>query len=524
MTARSSVFGLPRWLAWAAIFSLLARLFLLNAPELLPEEAYYWNYAVHLAPGYLDHPPLSAWLIAAGTRVFGLTEFGVRSGALLCCFITAVFVFHTARRIADPTAAAAAVAIFLVAPYFVGNSFYITPDAPMVAAWAGAIYFLVCIIQGGRDVPLRHWLGLGTSIGLGLLSKYSIALVGLAAFITFVVDRDLRRWFLRPEPYLAAALAVVIFSPVIYWNATNDWASFAFQGTRRLSQAPEFALHEALAHLLAMVSPVGFFVAIAVLFSKARGNMLTSHAREVRFLKLAFAVPVAVFLFSSLRHEPRFTWMGPPFLALLPLLGAHLSGALTVTLPGARLALAGWRFFLIPTIVAFVFFWSFLGVGIPGLGYSAKWKRLIGWEGLGGRSLEITQELTSTTSKEAFILGMDKHYTAAELAFYTAKHAGLSGALRPTVVGRAAVGIESLMWNFWSQGYELTGRPAVIVSRYRGDLEFPELTAAFESLGPIEEYRASANGKPAGLYVLRRGYGFKGGELIKSLHQLPNEE
>ncbi|NDC39446.1 MAG: phospholipid carrier-dependent glycosyltransferase, partial [Proteobacteria bacterium] len=191
------------------------------------------------------------------------------------------------------------------------NSFYITPDAPMVAAWAAAIYFLVCIIQGGSSVPWRHWLGLGVSLGLGLLSKYSIALVGLAAFITFIVDRDLRRWFLRLEPYLAAALAITIFSPVIYWNATNDWASFAFQGTRRLSQVPEFALHEALAHLLLMVSPVGFFVAIAVVLGKAHGTVLTSHAREVRFLKFAFAVPVAVFLFSSLRHEPRFTWMGP---------------------------------------------------------------------------------------------------------------------------------------------------------------------------------------------------------------------
>ncbi|NDC39447.1 MAG: hypothetical protein EBZ48_15650 [Proteobacteria bacterium] len=119
---------------------------------------------------------------------------------------------------------------------------------------------------------------------------------------------------------------------------------------------------------------------------------------------------------------------------------------------------------------------------------------------------------------------MDKHYTAAELAFYTRALATSSGLLPPTVVGRATVGIDSLMWNFWSQGKELTGRSAVIVTRYRGDLEFPELTEAFDSLGPIEEYRASANGKPAGLYVLRRGYGFRGGDMIKSLHQLPNEE
>jgi NAD(P)-dependent dehydrogenase (short-subunit alcohol dehydrogenase family) len=30
----------------------------------------------------------------------------------------------------------------------------------------------------------------------------------------------------------AAALALAVFAPVIAWNASHDWASFAFQGAR----------------------------------------------------------------------------------------------------------------------------------------------------------------------------------------------------------------------------------------------------------------------------------------------------
>jgi dolichol-phosphate mannosyltransferase len=52
-------------------------------PELLPEEAYYWNYSRHLDIGYLDHPPMVAWLIRLGTMVFGQNEFGVRIGTAL---------------------------------------------------------------------------------------------------------------------------------------------------------------------------------------------------------------------------------------------------------------------------------------------------------------------------------------------------------------------------------------------------------------------------------------------------------
>jgi dolichol-phosphate mannosyltransferase len=59
------------------------RLIFMGTIDLLPEEAYYWNYAQHLDVGYLDHPPMVAWLIWLGTTVFGQTEFAVRAGAAL---------------------------------------------------------------------------------------------------------------------------------------------------------------------------------------------------------------------------------------------------------------------------------------------------------------------------------------------------------------------------------------------------------------------------------------------------------
>ncbi|RPH72356.1 glycosyl transferase, partial [bacterium] len=33
---------------------------------LTPQEAYYWNYAMHPALSYFDHPPMVAWVIGAG--------------------------------------------------------------------------------------------------------------------------------------------------------------------------------------------------------------------------------------------------------------------------------------------------------------------------------------------------------------------------------------------------------------------------------------------------------------------------
>ena len=80
---------MPNSLAWRRfaliliLGSLALRLVFAGSVEMLPEETYYWSYARHLDMGYLDHPPMVAWLISAGTWVFGQNEFGVRIGALL---------------------------------------------------------------------------------------------------------------------------------------------------------------------------------------------------------------------------------------------------------------------------------------------------------------------------------------------------------------------------------------------------------------------------------------------------------
>ena len=52
------------------------------AGALLPlsaDEAYYWLWSKHLAWGYYDHPPVIAFLIRAGTSVFGDTPLGLRA-------------------------------------------------------------------------------------------------------------------------------------------------------------------------------------------------------------------------------------------------------------------------------------------------------------------------------------------------------------------------------------------------------------------------------------------------------------
>jgi dolichol-phosphate mannosyltransferase len=234
--------------------AIVLRLIYAAGVELIPEEAYYWNYAQHLDIGYLDHPPMVGWLIAAGTAIFGHGEFGVRIGALLCGAVASLFSYRITREMFDEPTGLAAVVLAQTLPFFFLIGFLMTPDAPLTAAWSGMLYFVYRALIKDQA---RAWWGVGLCLGLGLLSKYTIVLLGFSVLLFMVIDPRSRHWLKRTQPYAALLLAAMIFSPVIVWNARNDFASFAFQTSRRLADRPQFALFKLLGSVLALLTPTG---------------------------------------------------------------------------------------------------------------------------------------------------------------------------------------------------------------------------------------------------------------------------
>jgi len=151
------------------VYAFALRLVYLGQAELLPEEAYYWNYSRHLAIGYFDHPPMVAWLIRLSTSAFGGSEFGVRVGALFCAAATAFFTYRLTRNLFDASSALLATVLSQVLPFFFAAGMVMTPDTPLVAAWAAELYFLERALVAGRS---GAWWGVGLCMGVGLLSKY----------------------------------------------------------------------------------------------------------------------------------------------------------------------------------------------------------------------------------------------------------------------------------------------------------------------------------------------------------------
>ncbi len=489
-----------------AVYVVVLRLLFVGLVDLLPQEAYYWNYSQHLDIGYLDHPPMVAWLIWAGTAVFGDNEFGVRIAAWLGWFATAFFSFSLTQRFFGKSAAFVSLLLIATLPFYFATGFFMTPDAPLVAAWAGALYFLERALLGHRP---NAWWGVGISVGLGLLSKYTIVLLAPATLLFLLVDERSRMWLKRREPYLAVIMAVLIFSPVIYWNQANEFASFAFQGPRRIGGALEFSLPTLIANAALLLSPVGLIAAAAALWvrrPRESADPADGNLRRISHFILVFTlIPLAVFIAFSLLRGAKLNWTGPLWLAVLPAIAAAIV-SVTERVPAYALAI---RRVWVPTVavclVSYGLVLNYLVLGIPGVGYAVSLPYVpVAWSEFGQEAADLELEVMQATGNEPLMIGLDTYDIASELAFY-----GGSNGMENSV-GRGVLGRKSLMYDYWYRAELLRARPAVMFAFKRSRIADPDLSKHFGALGEPVERVVIKNGKAAGTFYYRVGYEFKG--------------
>lgn len=516
-------FTARRWSVGAAGIVLgivLLHLLYLKVFPLTPEEAYYWNYSIRLDFGYLDHPPLVAWLIALVEAFFGHGEASIRLAALACMAVMTTFVYRLARRLVDRPAALVAAAFALLAPYgFFIAGFMISPDAPLAAAWGACLYFLHRALVGDER---RAWYGVGIALGLGLLSKYTIAILGPAALVFCLADRQARAWFRRPQPYVAVMIAAALFTPVVYWNFANDWASFRFQGGERFGEERQFSLHYLLMNILIVATPLPLMV-LPLLFARkwtrdaARfPEPAHAEARNRLFVACFVLVPLAVFAWSALKHIPRLNWTGPVWLVTLPLLGWAIvrAGALRWRGLGTAMRLTAGKVVGV-LLVIYAAASYHLVLGIPGVPYPPSFAKAIGWPAATRELQTVHARIARETGAAPVIVGMDKYNIASQIAFHGARPFVLPGQEPLTATSIEAFIGNSLMFDYWDPPGKFRGRTLIMVTRYREALATDLLAPHFGELDATIHTLRLANAGPGGDgrriadYFYRIGYDYR---------------
>ena len=397
----------------AAIAVLILLQFVLAATANLAEdEAYYWLWSTHLASGYYDHPPMIAYWIRAGTAIFGQTEFGVRFLGLLSAIAGSYLLYKTSLSLFRDRSAAWLCVFWMNATLLCNaGAILATPDTPLGFFTTAALFFLAKLIETGRGA---WWYAIGASLGLAFMSKYTAALLLPGLFLWMIASAEGRRWFLRPEPYIGAVIAVLIITPVFYWNYAHDWASFAKQAEHSVKDVPANAflsVAEFFGGQAGLATPLIF---LFCLFGSGYALVRGFQRGEARWLLLGtMTAPMLVFFFVHAANQKiQPNWPGLAYPAAI-IAAVHAFRALSVEKGAARWLGATFR--LAPWIgIAFTVVAFFqLGVGL--LPIDAKkdpTSRLKGWSQLGGDVARLQRD------HGAGLILTDRYAITGELAFY----------------------------------------------------------------------------------------------------------
>ena len=381
---------------------------------LFPDETYYWGWSRHLAAGYFDHPPAIALLIRLGTLLEGDTTLGVRLVPLIVGAITSLSVLLIARSIGDDSAARRAAILLACLPVAAGGLGLATPDAPLLAMLGVSLFAVVRATSSPvRSVSsLMWWLAGGAALGGALVSKYTAVLLPVAVLVALATNRKLRPHLAAPGPYAALAVALLVVSPVILWNAHHDWISFRFQIAHGLGTPHGSAIVRELKLLgtqMGLASPLLFAVMIAATAAALR------HPRGGPHFMLAVVAMVSIgfFALSALRRPVQSNW---PSIFYIP------ASALVAVSAGER----RWnRWFKVACGLG--------GVCVLALYAQAAFPllplepskdpiaRAHGWDALATQVSALSDNLSVDESRRPWVAS-DRYEDASELAFHLTDH------------------------------------------------------------------------------------------------------
>ncbi|WP_422932123.1 ArnT family glycosyltransferase [Singulisphaera sp. PoT] len=491
--------GTRRAVWWLILLGAAPRLMLAAAIGPGNDESYHYLYAVNADLSYLDHPPMVALLESAGLALvkFHASAFAMRIGTILTfAGSTWLMARMTARYYGALAGWLAAFAFNVDAYHGIACSSFVLPDGPLTFFWLLTLDRLLIALES--PAKLRPWIWVGLAWGGAMLSKYQAVFLPIGTLVTLWLDGRCRRVLSRWGPYLAFAIGLILFSPVVYWNATNDWVSFSFQGGRALGGSgprPDLFLGF-IAAQAAYLFPWVWIPLALVLFHRLRDQL---NGRTVdpwtRFFMVQALVPILAFTSVALVRPVLPHWAQVGYLGAFPLLGRAwssrwASGPRRNALRAAFLGSTWLSFIILLCVHTNTGILQFGGHRLLGMMPVSRDPTLdfYGWD-------QILRELRHRGLVEGSgtFLFSDRWYLSSHLAFVTENRLPVTCFNRRHAQGFA----------LWSRSNEWVGRDGIYVGLddcRKSALDISRWFRRFESLGTFPVLRKGVPVREVHLY------------------------
>jgi dolichyl-phosphate-mannose-protein mannosyltransferase len=203
-----------------AAAKLVFHLLIANRYGIFRDELYYLACSEHLDFGYVDQPPLIAFIAWIARHLFGESLIGLRLLPALAGAATVWLTGKLARELGGGVFAQALAALAVIAaPIFLLMHHWLTMNAFEPFIWIACAWCIVRAID--RNEP-RYWLWFGVLIGLGMENKYSTAFFAFAVFGALLLTPQ-RRFLASRWIWIGALCSLLIFLPNLIWLVRHDF-------------------------------------------------------------------------------------------------------------------------------------------------------------------------------------------------------------------------------------------------------------------------------------------------------------
>ncbi len=441
--------------------SLFRIYYIQNGPlDLSPDEAHYWEWSRRLDLSYYSKGPMIAYLIYIGTSLFGNTVFGIRFMAVIFSILSSIILYILGKRLYDKQVGIFSAILLQIIPIFSAYGILFTIDSPFIFFWILSLLFFWEALKsqelaagnqqpnpplnsnnhsippfphsggfaeakekgskggfekrgfgGITDFTMIYWRLLGLSIGLGLLTKYTMAFFYLCAFFFLLFLKEKRRLLLTGGPYIAFIISLLVFSPVIIWNISHDWVTLKHTaGQAHIAEGIQISLKsffEFLGSQFGVITPL-LLMLMAVSMWRLRKE------QEGSFL-LWFSIPVVVFfLLKSIQAKVQANWALAGYITGIVAYSAFYMKRFFSERKGKKILIAA-AVLLSLIITSVAHYPSLLNLPVK----LDPTTRLNGWKELGTEVSRIYEHMSS--NKPVFIFS-DRYQVSSELAFYVKGH------------------------------------------------------------------------------------------------------